>query len=39
LYVKVEAADCEVIQFFWICCWNKVLEQLDILLSGTALKW
>jgi len=40
LYVKVEAADCEVIQFFfWMCCWTKVLEQLDILLSGTALKW
>jgi len=39
LYVKEEAADCEVIQLFWSCCWTKVLEQLDILLSGTALKW
>jgi len=33
LYVKVEAVDCEV-----ICCSSKVLEQLDILLTGTALK-
>jgi len=39
LYVKVEAADCEVIQFFWICCSTKVLEQLDILLTDTTLKW
>jgi len=33
LYVKVEVADCEV-----ICCSTIVLEQLDKLLTITALK-
>jgi len=39
LYVTVEAADCEVIKYFWIWSWTKVLEELDILFSSTAFKW